>query len=73
MSTRFETTARYAPLARRRSGALTLLVALYATWQQRKVLSELEPHLLDDIGVTKNMADREANRPVWDIPSHWLR
>jgi uncharacterized protein YjiS (DUF1127 family) len=28
-------------------------------------------HLLADIGVSQQAADREARRPIWDVPSHW--
>ena len=71
MTTRTNHTALYAPLARRRTGVLGLLSALNTLWRQRKALSELEPHLLDDIAVSAKMAKNEANRPIWDIPSHW--
>ena len=37
--------------------------------RQRSVLRELadDPHLLEDIGVTRDEALREAERQVWDI------
>jgi uncharacterized protein YjiS (DUF1127 family) len=37
--------------------------------RQRTVLRELadDPHLLEDIGVTREAALREAERQVWDI------
>ena len=71
MTTRSQNTALYAPLTRRRTGALGLLAALNALWRQRKALSELDAHLLEDVGVSMEMAKNEANRPFWDIPSHW--
>lgn len=71
MSIQSQLPSRYAPLFRRRAGLLTLLLALNETWRQRHALSGLEPHRLDDIGVTRKMADLEGNRPFWDIPSHW--
>lgn len=73
MSIRIENTAVYAPVRRSRKGLLDLVIAVYATWRQRKVLSELEPHLLEDIGVSQTMAVNEASRPIWDIPAHWMR
>lgn len=42
-------------------------------FRQRKQLSELSDDQLEDIGVTQAEAKREAARPVWDVPSHWLR
>ena len=72
MTTRTQKTALYAPLTRRRSGVLGVLTAINSLWRQRKTLSELDAHLLNDIGVTPEMAKNEANRPFWDIPSHWI-
>lgn len=40
--------------------------------KQRKALSELDDHLLRDIGITPEAARREARRPPWDAPDHWL-
>ena len=28
-------------------------------------------HLLEDIGVTRDAAEREASRPIWDVPANW--
>jgi uncharacterized protein YjiS (DUF1127 family) len=41
---------------------------------QRKVLRDLvdDPHLLDDIGVTRDDALKEAERRVWDITDVYL-
>ena len=41
--------------------------------RQRRRLAELDPHLLRDIGITEDEARREAELPVWDVPSHWRR
>ncbi|MFN3663138.1 DUF1127 domain-containing protein [Yoonia sp.] len=41
--------------------------------RQRRDLRDLEPHLLDDIGVTRQDALREAEKPLWDVPRHWRR
>ncbi|MDJ1007808.1 MAG: DUF1127 domain-containing protein [Paracoccaceae bacterium] len=59
--------------ARRRRNALSRLVDWMALYRQRHRLSELPDHLLDDIGVSREAAEAEADRPVWDAPSHWLR
>lgn len=71
MTIRTNTTSIYAPLARRRTGVLGLVSAVDALWRQRKALSELAPHLLKDIGISAKLARNEADRPFWDIPSHW--
>jgi uncharacterized protein YjiS (DUF1127 family) len=34
-------------------------------WQQRQALLELDPRLLNDIGVTREEAEREARKPFW--------
>ncbi|MDA9865489.1 DUF1127 domain-containing protein [bacterium] len=31
----------------------------------RKVLKGLEPHLLEDVGLTKDDVNREAEKPFW--------
>ena len=41
-----------------------------ATWisvsRERAELAEMDAHMLADIGVTREQADREAGRPFWD-------
>lgn len=39
-----------------------------ATHHQRMRLEDLDPRLLDDIGVDLYTAQREARRPFWDLP-----
>lgn len=34
-------------------------------WRSRTALSELDPHILKDIGVTRAEAEYEANKPFW--------
>ncbi|MCG9785947.1 DUF1127 domain-containing protein [Vibrio barjaei] len=51
-------------------GSLTKLILTYVRqWRQnqrtRKVLSEMPDHLLEDIGVTRDQANRESRRPFW--------
>ena len=52
---------------------LKLLDVLTSLYRQRVSLGKLEPHMLDDIGITCDMARREAERPVWDVPQSWRR
>ncbi|MFV2003059.1 MAG: DUF1127 domain-containing protein [Paracoccaceae bacterium] len=39
---------------------------------QRHALRRLDAHALDDIGVSRTQAGREANRWFWDLPGRWL-
>lgn len=49
--------------------ALFGLVETMAAWsarrRQRQALSELDDHILKDIGLTREQAQREAARPFW--------
>ncbi len=60
----FASTARPASLV----GWVFSRLSLHAS---RQSLDALDDHLLDDIGVTRHQARREARRPVWDVPAHW--
>jgi uncharacterized protein YjiS (DUF1127 family) len=42
---------------------------MFGVLRQRHALARLDAHLLDDIGVGRADAAREAARPGWDIPS----
>ena len=55
----------------RRSGFIARLFAWDGLRRQRKALSELDDHMLNDIGVTRDEARTEAQRPVWDAPENW--
>ena len=43
-------------------------LALYA---QRRALAQLDDVALEDIGVSRDAALEEAERPLWDVPAHW--
>ena len=52
--------------------SLAILRSIFATWDKRKRLrSELEqmskanPHLIDDIGLTKRQVEAEIAKPFW--------
>lgn len=47
------------------------LMAYIDLFRQRRTLSRLDDHQLDDIGLTRHEAEIEAARPIWDSPSHW--
>lgn len=36
---------------------------------ERHKLADLDEHMLRDIGITRNEADAEAARPIWDMPA----
>lgn len=44
------------------------LVNAVATHRQRLRLQDLDAHLLEDIGIDRAIACREAQRPFWDLP-----
>lgn len=54
--------------SRRRRARLADLLALD---RQRRRLARLDAAALDDIGLTREAAQAEARRPVWDVPDHW--
>ena len=56
-----------------KGGLLHRLNMAMALHRSRVRLQELEPHMLDDIGLTANDVETEAHRPVWDAPSTWKR
>ncbi|MEH6775110.1 MAG: DUF1127 domain-containing protein [Cereibacter changlensis] len=50
----------------------TARLALVAR-RQRLQLARLDAAALADIGLTPAQARAEADRPLWDVPSTWLR
>ena len=58
--------------ALRKVGVFGVLLRAHAIWRERQQLASLDAHLLNDIGVTKEQADAEAERPVWDAPARWF-
>ncbi len=63
---------RSAPVAGRIRPLRRLLGAI-ALRRSRHQLIELDEHLLRDIGISRAEAYREAERPAWNAPHHWLR
>lgn len=59
--------------AERPSGLMSLFGDMRELRRQRTALAHLDPHLLNDIGLTRSEARREASRPAWDVPRHWRR
>ena len=66
-----DTTLRTVGHRRATRGLGRMMLSLLGLIRSRKALSDLDDHLLRDIGVTEEEARREAKRPVWDVPSTW--
>ena len=41
--------------------------------RSRHRLSQLDAKALRDIGLSQTEANREAQKPIWDAPNHWLK
>lgn len=52
---------------------LQLLVRRDGSARARHHLSQLEPHMLRDIGLTPEEAQALSQAPEWDAPAHWKR
>ncbi|WP_435530891.1 DUF1127 domain-containing protein [Pseudotabrizicola alkalilacus] len=50
---------------------LTLVRSALAAHRQRQFLARLDDRTLADIGLTRDQAVTEAERPMWDIPANW--
>ena len=46
-------------------GWMRLIGRMYARWQQRQDLLDLDDRLLRDMGITRHQAEREASKPFW--------
>ena len=55
------------------SGIFRRLALAHAAWRQRRALAELDDAALRDLGLTRGQALAEAQRPVWDVPQHWIK
>ena len=44
-----------------------------ALHRSRRGLTQLDAHMLRDIGLTEAEARVEAARPLWDAPEHWQK
>lgn len=53
------------------TSTLRLLAMVASTYRQRRALARLEDSALFDLGLTREEADSEANRPIWDVPAAW--
>jgi len=46
-------------------GWVQVLERMHDRWRQRLALLDLENRLLEDIGITREEAEREARKPFW--------
>lgn len=58
------------PFITKPSGSAARLLKTISIWmqrsRQRKHLAQLDKHLLDDIGLTEEMAAKEIAKPFWN-------
>lgn len=48
------------------------LGTLRAIARQRRELASMDDHMLRDIGLSRDEAEREASRSLWDVPGTWI-
>ncbi|XXK35686.1 DUF1127 domain-containing protein [Rhodobacteraceae bacterium nBUS_22] len=66
--------ARFAPQFKISISTIILNVLNRIKMQSsRHRLSQLDAKALRDIGLSQAEANREAQKPIWDAPNHWLR
>ncbi|PWE33742.1 hypothetical protein DDZ14_03500 [Maritimibacter sp. 55A14] len=71
MTTRIRTAVN--PGRVRRISLPGLILRVFRQHRERRKLARLDDHMLDDIGVNRAEALREARRPIWDVPENWLK
>ncbi|GAA3853238.1 DUF1127 domain-containing protein [Celeribacter arenosi] len=57
--------------ARRAPSIVSRVVTALKLARTRQSLSKLDDHMLADIGLTREEARRESERPLWDAPRSW--
>lgn len=67
------TSARGATCARPSRSVFGRLRVAFALSKQRRELAALDDAILKDIGLTREQALKESERPVWDAPRNWIR
>ncbi|MEO1238516.1 MAG: DUF1127 domain-containing protein [Pseudomonadota bacterium] len=71
MTTRTTTLFRPTVPLRRRTGIIAKISSLLALFSERRRLADMPDHMLKDLGITRQEAEAEARRSIWDSPSHW--
>lgn len=54
----------------RKAGFWARVWTAFRVYGERQELAGLSDHMLDDIGVTRDQADYEVRRSVFDLPTH---
>ena len=65
--------ALHRPCSPRRRFGLTKLLDALALRRQRRTLARLDARALEDIGITREQAEAEAARSIWDAPEFWQK
>lgn len=61
----------FAPVSKRKArfkkitNFLNTFTSWLHNWESRRTLRALDPHMLQDIGVTEFERDKEVNKPFW--------
>ena len=55
------------------SGLIGRVFTMLAFHRERQSLARLDDAMLRDIGVSREEAQREAARPIWDAPGRWFQ
>ena len=64
----FRPVATQCHLSRTDDTILRRLRAMYRVRRQRRALAQLDPWLLDDLGLSSAAVQAELRRPLWDVP-----
>ncbi len=65
--------AIHRPCPPRRRFGLTMFWDALSLCRQRRTLARLDARALEDIGITREQAEAEAARPLWDAPEFWQK
>lgn len=52
-------------------GVVGRMILALEVWAERRKLRGLSDWRLADIGRSRDEAEAEARRPIWDVPLHW--
>ncbi|CAD0183682.1 hypothetical protein RUESEDTHA_00556 [Ruegeria sp. THAF57] len=53
--------------------SVTSLWDALSLMRQRRALGQLDDRALEDIGITREQAQSEATRHIWDAPEFWQK
>lgn len=59
------------PLARASFHPVAAMAQMIELAHQRRALAHLDASALNDMGISADAAQAEAQRPFWDAPDHW--